>query len=454
MERSPALRKEFPITVEWLPVAALKPDPRNARIHSKRQIRQIANSIREFGFTNPILIDEANRIIAGNARYGGGDWLGMAKVPVIRLPGLTEAQKRALALADNKLAENAGWDPEILAQELRYLSEIEVDFDVEITGFSAAEIDLLLERTDDAEETEDPVPTPPAPERTLSRPGDLWRLGHHRLLSGDARSAADVARLMDGARAQMVFLDPPYNVPIAENVCGLGSVKHPDFAMASGEMSPEAYIRFLSDAFSLLVRHSRNGSLHYVCSGWPHFYELLTAAREIYTEQKALCVWNKTNGGMGSLYRSKHELVAVFKNGNRPHVNNVELGRYGRNRSNVWDYAGVNTFREGRLDDLAAHPTVKPIALVADALLDASRRKGLVLDTFAGSGTTILAAKRTGRRAYALEIDPGYVDVALRRWTEFTGETPIHADSGATLEEIATDRGISLEQAWGPADVR
>ncbi len=439
--------------VEQTLITDLKANPRNARTHSKQQVRQIARSIEEFRFTNPVLIDGDGEIIAGHGRVLAAKRLGMDRVPTIRLDHLSEAQKRAYVLADNKLALNAGWDEELLAVELGYLAELDIDLDIEITGFSMAEIDIVLDSDDDEEGAGDPVPPPPAPERTVSRPGDLWRPGSHRLLCGDARSGADVARLMDGARAQVVFVDPPYNLSIAEHVCGLGSIKHRDFMMASGEMSPEAYIRFLSDAFLLLARHSRNGSLHYVCSGWQHFYELLSATRDIYTEQKALCVWNKTNGGMGSLYRSKHELVAVFKNGTRPHVNNVELGRHGRNRSNVWDYAGVNTFRDGRLDELAAHPTVKPVGLVADALLDASRRKGVVLDTFAGSGTTILAAERTGRRARALEIDPGYVDVALRRWTELTGELPVQADTGSTLEEIAADRGISFGKTREPAVV-
>ncbi len=441
------------LTVEYRPVETLIPYARNAHVHSRRQITQLVRSIEEFGFTNPVLIDGDGEIIAGHGRVLAAKRYGMDRVPTIRLDHLSEAQKRAYVLADNKLALNAGWDEELLAVELGYLAELDIDLDIEVTGFSMAEIDNVLDSDDDEEGAGDPVPPPPAPERTVSRPGDLWRLGSHRLLCGDARSGADVARLMDGARAQVVFVDPPYNVPIADHVCGLGSIKHQDFAMASGEMSPEAYIRFLSDAFLLLARYSRNGSLHYVCSGWQHLYELLTAARDIYTEQKALCVWNKTNGGMGSLYRSKHELVAVFKNGTRPHVNNVELGRHGRNRSNVWDYAGVNTFRDGRLDELAAHPTVKPVGLVADALLDASRRKGVVLDTFAGSGTTILAAERTGRRARALEIDPGYVDVALRRWTDLTGELPVRADTGSTLEEIAADRGISFGKTREPAVV-
>ncbi len=438
--------------LEFQSVDALIPYARNARTHSKAQIEQLARSIRELGFIAPVITDTDGMILKGHGCVLAAKQLGLKVVPTIRVSHLTEAQKRAYILADNKIALNADWDPEFLAIELRYLAELEIDLNIEITGFSGPEIDIILEGVDEDAEPEDPVPPPPSSEHTVSRNGDLWQLGPHRLLCGDARSDADVARLMAGAKAQMVFVDPPYNVPIAGNVCGLGSIHHPDFEMASGEMSPETYIEFLSEALSLLAKHSKNGSLHYVCSGWQHLYEVLTAARDIYTEQKALCVWNKTNGGMGSLYRSKHELVLVFKSGRQRHVNNVELGRHGRNRTNVWDYPGVNTFRAGRLRDLADHPTSKPIAMVADAILDASRRKGIVLDTFAGSGTTILAAERVGRRGYGLEIDPRYVDVALRRWTETTGEAPVHAETDATLDEVAAHRGIRPEDLRDTAD--
>jgi DNA modification methylase len=438
--------------LEFQSVDALIPYARNARTHSKAQVEQIARSIREFGFIAPVITAADGTILAGHGRVLAAKRLGLKVVPTIRVSHLTEAQKRAYILADNKIALNAGWNEELLAIELSYLAELEIDLEIEITGFSGPEIDIILEGAHEDAEPEDPVPLPPSPEHTVSQPGDLWRLGPHRLLCGDARSDTDVARLMARAKAQMVFVDPPYNVPIDGNVCGLGSIHHPDFEMASGEMSPETYIEFLSDALSLLAKHSINGSLHYVCSGWQHLYEVLTAARDIYTEQKALCVWNKTNGGMGSLYRSKHELVLVFKSGRQRHVNNVELGRHGRNRTSVWDYSGVNTFRAGRLQDLADHPTSKPIAMVADAILDASRRKGIVLDTFAGSGTTILAAERVGRRGYGLEIDPRYVDVALRRWTETTGEAPVHAETDATLDEVAAHRGIRPEDLRGTAD--
>jgi 16S rRNA G966 N2-methylase RsmD len=260
------------------------------------------------------------------------------------------------------------------------------------------------------------------------------------VLCGDATDPQAFAALLGSERAQLVFIDPPYNVPIGGHVCGLGSIQHAEFAMASGEMSEVEFTRFLQTVFGHLVAHSADGSIHFVCMDWRHVYELLTAARGLYAEQKNLCIWNKDNGGMGSLYRSKHELVFVFKAGSGPHVNNVELGKHGRYRTNVWDYAGVNGLKAGRLEELALHPTVKPVALVADALLDCSSRGGLVLDCFLGSGTTLIAAEKTGRRAAGMELDPTYVDTALRRWQEFTGQEPVHAVSGRTFTAEAAAR--------------
>ncbi len=417
-------------------------DPRNARTHSKKQIGQIAESIREFGFVNPVLIDEANLVIAGHGRLAAARLLNLETIPAIRLSHLNETQKRALVIADNKLAENAEWDEELLARELEFLSDIEVDFDIGITGFEAAEIDLLIEGLEPAESDPkaDAIPEPPPTGAVIVKPGDLWHLGRHRLLCGDARDPRAFECLMAGETARMAFTDPPYNVPIHGHVCGLGRIQHRDFAMASGEMTEGQFTEFLRQTLSNLAAHSADGSIHLICIDWRHLYELLTAGRAVYSELKNLCIWNKSNAGMGSFYRSKHELVAVFKNGNGPHINNVELGRHGRHRTNVWDYAGVNTLKSDRLAELAMHPTVKPVALVADAMLDCSKRGGIVLDAFAGSGTTLIAAERTGRRAYALEIDPVYVETAIRRWEDYSGDHAVHAEIGLTLEEIKMHR--------------
>ncbi|MCH7910395.1 MAG: DNA modification methylase, partial [Candidatus Hydrogenedentes bacterium] len=351
---------------------------------------------------------------------------------------LTDVQKRALALADNKIAENAAWNEELLAQELQYLTEVEIDFDVNVTGFSTAEIDFSIEslapENDDPEADELPDVLPD--EDTIVRPGDLWRMGPHRLLCGDATNGDDFASLLGRKRAQMVFTDSPFNVRIDGHVCGKGRIRHREFAMASGEMSEAQFTNFLKAAFCNMAAYSIDGAIHYIFMDWRHIGEIVTAGREAYTELKNLCVWNKTNSGMGTFYRSKHELVFVFKKGSAPHINNFELGQHGRHRTNVWDYPGVNSFRNGRLEELKMHPTVKPVALVADAIKDCSRRGGIVLDPFAGSGTILIAAQKTGRRAYAMELDPRYVETAIRRWQDYTGEEAVHAETGRTFDQM------------------
>src|SRR5262245_40642547 len=434
------------LQIEQTPIYALRAHRHNARTHSQRQIRQIADSIRRFGFCNPILVDDDLTILAGHGRVAAAQILKLESVPTVRLSHLSEADKRAYVIADNRLAEKAGWDRSLLAIELQSL--IDIGFEVELTGFETAEIDLLLDEALEAggltPATDDDVPDKRngAP---ISRPGDLWILGHHRLLCGDARDPDCYARLLAGENADLVFTDPPYNVPVNGHVCGLGRVRHREFAMASGEMSEPAFTQFLATTLSLAVNASRDGALHFVCMDWRHLFELFSASRPLYDDVLNLCVWNKSNGGMGSFYRSKHELVAVFKVGTAPHINNVELGRHGRNRSNVWDYPGVNTFKAGRLDELASHPTVKPVALVADVLKDASRRADLVLDPFAGSGTTIIAAEKTGRMAHALEIDPAYADVIVQRWQSYTGKRACFATTGTTFEELAEKRASGAE---------
>jgi hypothetical protein len=368
----------------------LIPYPRNARTHSKRQIRQIADSISAFGFTNPVLVDRSGTIVAGHGRVEAAKLLGIKRVPTICLENLTEDQIRAYILADNKLAEKAGWDNAILAIELQHLTSIDLGFDVSLTGFEIGEIDLILQESKAEEQDEEPVEiiTEPA----LTKPGDVWLLGNHRLICGDALDESVYSALMNGETADLVFTDPPYNVKIDGNVCGKGSIHHREFAMASGEMTDAEFLSFLSKALGLLVRHSKTGSVHFVCMDWRHAGELLTAGKQSYDTLLNLCVWAKDNGGMGSLYRSQHELVFVFRKGKETHRNNIQLGKFGRNRTNVWRYPGVNTLsrcgKEGNL--LALHPTVKPVAMIADAVLDCSAPGDIVLDNFSGVGSTIL----------------------------------------------------------------
>ena len=443
------------LQVEVRKIDTLRPRRGNPRTHTKKQIRQIADSIRTFGFTNPILVDHNNGIVAGHGRVEAAKLLGKAEVPTIRLEDMTEAEIRAYVIADNRLAENAGWDRDLLAIELQYLCELDLDFDVTITGFEMPEIDVLfgeLQAAGSDPDEADPADQTPAVDDSspaTTRPGDLWLLGRHRLICGDATDPEIYARLLDGGRAQMVFTDPPYNVPIDGHVCGLGSVKHREFAMAAGEMSEAEFTAFLATIFGNLAAHAADGAIHYICMDWRHQGEVLAAAKGAFSELKNLCVWAKTNGGMGTLYRSQHELVFVFKSGKGPHINNVELGKHGRYRTNVWSYAGVNSFGRNRDADLAMHPTVKPVALVADAILDCSRRKGIVLDAFAGSGSTLVAADRIGRRGYGIELDPHYCDVIVRRLAKVAGLEAVLAATGQSFAEVGAERAAEPPGATG-----
>ena len=426
------------------PRAELKPDPANPRQDSRRQIRQIAKSISTFGFNVPVLVDAELNVIAGHGRLLACGELGIDEVPTLRLDHLTPAQARAFRIADNKLTENATWDDRLLAEQLRDLSLSGLDFDIEVTGFEMGEIDLRIASLEDtpAEDEVDPADILPAISAPpVSKIGDLWLLGRHRILCGNALEPEAFTALMGAERAAMVFTDPPYNVPIEGHAGGLGTIHHRPFPMASGEMNEAEFAAFLGQACHNLAASSTAGSLHYICMDWRHLDVVLAVGREAYGELKNVCVWVKDNAGMGSFYRSQHELVLVFKQRGGSHRNNVQLGRFGRHRSNVWRYPGANSFArcgaEGNL--LALHPTVKPVALVADAILDCSARGDIVLDAFLGSGTTVIAAERTGRRCCALELDPGYVDTAIRRWQTLTGDKAQHAATGRSFDDLVRE---------------
>jgi DNA modification methylase len=430
------------VDTSWVTVDKLTPNRRNARTHSRKQIRQIADSIAAFGFLVPILVDENGVIIAGHGRYAAAKLLDLKQVPAIQVQGLSEAKRRALALADNKLALNAGWDRELLAAELPELATILVveGLDISITGFAPIEIDqLAADFEEDSADPHDRIDVEGTQAAPVSKRGDLWQLGNHRLLCGDARSAEDLARLTETARASMAFLDPPYNVRVRD-IVGRGQVKHAEFAMASGELSRPEFVAFLESTLGRAAAVSHEGAVHFVAMDWRHIGELFEAGDNVYGEILNLAVWVKSNAGQGSFYRSQHELIGIFRVGDAAHLNNIQMGRYGRSRSNVWHYAGVNTFRAGRLEELKSHPTVKPVGLVADAMKDCTKRGDVVLDTFCGSGTTILAAERVGRRAYTLELEPRFVDVAIRRWQAFSRRDAIQAETGVSFEELAKER--------------
>jgi DNA modification methylase len=418
-------------------IATLRPS-KNARVHSKRQLKLLKRSIERFGFVNPVLIDGDNRIIAGHGRVKAAAEAGLLSVPTLQVDHLDDEEIRAYVIADNRLAEKAGWDPALLAIELKELSDI--GFDIEPLGFEQAEVDLILEEAAEATGKaglEERIPQ--AQEVAVSKPGDLWHCGKHRLACGDARLPATYERLLEGQKASYLFTDPPYNEAI-RNVSGLGKTRHREFVMASGEMKSDQFAAFLEDSFRQMAAHTSDGSLHHICMDWRHVWEMMIAGNAIYSELKNVCVWCKTNAGMGSLYRSQHELIFVWQKGPGSHVNNIELGRHGRSRTNVWTYAGANAFKKGREDELRWHPTVKPVALVADAMKDCSLYGALVLDPFGGSGTTLIAGEKTGRKARVIEIDPLYVDVAIRRWQAYTGKFAVHAESGRTFEEVEDDQ--------------
>ena len=418
--------------------ARFRPPKRQLRKHSKKQLSQIEASIRRFGFTNPILVDADSRIVAGFGRWQSALAMKLASVPVITLDHLNKTDLRLLAIADNKLALLSEWDKSLISLELGELS-IDLDLDIEITGFETVEIDRLHLDLADEEATET-VELPAVDAIAVARAGDHFRLGEHSLVCGDARDPSVYQALMQGKLARMVFADSPYNVKIRGNVSGLGAVKHREFVMGSGEMSRREFVDFLRNVNSQLVINSMDGAIHFQCIDWRHSAEMQAACEACYGEFKNLIVWNKDNAGMGSFYRSQHELIQVWKVGTAPHINNFGLGASGRFRSNVWSYPGANTMRKGRLEDLAAHPTVKPTTMVADAVRDVSKRGEIVLDPFCGSGTTILAAERTGRRARCIELDPLYVDVAIARWESITGRQAIHTETGLTFAALRVAR--------------
>lgn len=434
--RSRRLRR---LQIKYLSTDDLSLNPKNARIHPDKQIKQIAASIEVFGFIHPIAINSEKRVVGGEGKLRAAQRLGLETVPTIELHHLTMAQQMAYAIADNRLSENSQWNETLLAEQIKFLAELDLDFSLEATGFEIGEIDVMIEGLNSSvgKNAEDILPkvndcTP------VSKIGDLWLLNRHRVLCGNSLNESSFRLLMQNRKAAMVFVDPPYNLSIAHHVGGLGSIKHREFAMASGEMTPGEFTNFLTQGFRLLARYSSDGSIHFVCGDWRHLREFLDAGYQTYSELKNLCVWAKDNAGMGSFYRSQHELVFVWKSGEAAHRNNFQLGQFGRYRSNVWAYGGGNSFSrntdEGNL--LEVHPTAKPVAMIADAVMDVSSRNDIVLDSFLGSGSTVIACERTGRTCFGLELDALYVDTIIRRWQKFTGLSATHAASSRSFNDL------------------
>lgn len=436
--QSPWIDARLLDAVEYVPIDDLKPYPGNPRKHPKREQKKLDASVGSFGCVIPLVVDADVNIVAGEAIYESLKRLGYTEAPILRIDHLSETEIKALRIALNRIAELAEWDEEKLVLELRHL--VVLDCDVELTGFEAPEIDLIIGDALSAAGDNAADDIPDVESIAVSKLGDLWVLDGHTVFCGDATDIVAYDRLMDARMAQMVITDPPYNVPIRGNVSGLGKTKHGEFVRASGEMSDAEYETFLIAFICNLVGFSIEGSVHYLFIDWRHVGVLERVCRQYYGEQLNLCVWVKSNGGMGSMYRSRHELVLVFKKGHTPHINNVQLGRYGRNRTNVWEYDGCSTGTKERRADLALHPTVKPAEMIADAIKDASKPRGLILDPFLGAGTTLIACEMTGRVCAGLELDPRYVDVAIRRWEAYTGGEALHAGTGLTFAELRERR--------------
>jgi len=411
----------------------LKPLGRETRRHPRRQLEKLAASLDEFGFVLPVVLDREKRVVAGWGLVLAARQLDLLQVPAVTITDLDDGKLRLLRMALNRLGEDSSWDTEALALEFSDVLALDENVDLQISGFEMGEIDAHLLAGEDEEDELPPIEASAA----VTRGGDTWILGDHRVHCGNALDATTYDRLLGDERAVMVFADPPYNCLIDGHVSGLGRNKHAAFAMASGEMSPAEFETFLATALGHTSHYAVDGSIHFVCMDWRGMRELLAAAALVYTAMKNLCVWNKSNAGMGSLYRSKHELVFVFKKGHATHVNNVQLGVFGRHRPNVWDYPSQNVWANSAKGKLSLHPTVKPVALIADAIRDCSNQNDVILDPFGGAGTTLIAAERTGRRARLIEIDPLYVDATVRRWQHLTGKIAVHAETAQPFDSHA-----------------
>ena len=433
------------IKIDYVKIGELREYSENPKIHEEKQIQQIAKSINKFGFTNPILVDEKSEIIAGHGRLLAAQLLKLETIPIIRLTHLSEPEKRAYRIADNRLAENGQWNVELLKLEFSEIEKLalnlEDELNLDITGFDFKEIDVLLAKDKPNEKADDKLNSVPyvAENEIVSQHGDVWLLGKHKVICGDALKEETYQRLFHDVHANMVFIDPPYNVKIQGHVCGAGQTKHKEFAFASGEMDEAEFTSFLKTTMKNISKYSAEASVHYICLDWRHIYELLSASRDVYAKMLNMIVWCKKNGGMGSFYRSQHELIFVFQNGKGSHVNNVELGKHGRYRTNVWHYAGVNSFGSEQ-KNLKMHPTVKPVELVRDAILDASKRGNIVLDAFLGSGTTLIAAEKTGRICYGIEYEPLYIDTIIRRYYELTGVWAVRKDDGKLYNKLLKEK--------------
>lgn len=451
--RVPTKHEASDLTIEMVPVNRLKPFKKNPRDHSAAHVSELAQSIGAFGMNVPILCDEVYEIIAGHATLLGCKSLGMIEVPAIRLGHLSEAEKVAFRIAHNRLCEKGKWDPELLVANFEILYEQDLTFDFETTGFSTGEIDVMrlggkdaVKAAADAARVDEEVVELPNPLRTpVARLGDRFTIGRHVVVVGDARERATLELAMGNRRADLALCDAPYGCAIAGHASGLGRVKHDDFIEGSN-LSPDELRDLIGRASSLQAAFSKPGAFNIQFTDWRAMFDMQLANRDIYPELKHICIWKKTNGGMGSLWRGAWEGILVYRVGGGKSRNNVMLGKHGRNRTDVFEYAGVNTFKAGRMEELIAHPTCKPVPLLADLILDVTPIGGTVLDVFLGSGSTVLAAEEAQRRGVGIELDPKYVDVAIRRIERRVAKSAIH-QSGKSFDELAKLREAAQEEA-------
>jgi DNA modification methylase len=442
---TPGKHDNVRLHVEYVDVARLQVRFRRTKSHSARQIKKLAGAIERTGFNVPILVDEDLTVVSGHGRLDAAKLLGISSVPVIRITHLTPAQLRLFAIFDNKIGTEGVIDSDAIFRELSDISVEAPDLDLSDSGFAIGEIDAMkgLHRTQELDDLDE---APEPPRKAVSHVGDLWLLGRHRLLCGDSTDAAQIARLIGGRPAQLLLSDPPYNLKIPGVVSGNGRVKHDNFVMASGELSPSEFQDFLSSFIAAAKPHLLDGALAMLFMDWRHIADLITAGTSQQLTHRQLLVWEKSNPAMGAIWRNAHELIAVFKRGDAPTIDNVALGKFGRNRSNVLHYPGANVPTKGRRRALELHSTVKPIALIADLILDVSNPGDLILDSFGGSGTTLMAANAVERDACVCELDPRYVDTIIERWTNRTGEEAILEASGESWSDVRSARLMTDEE--------
>lgn len=426
---------------EIVPIESLKQAKRNVRLHPDGQLEALTESLRQFGLITPIVVDADSRIVAGHGRWEAAKRLGITSVPILRAQHLSVQQLQLYAIADNRIAEQAEWDRELLAVEFRELELALPDISLSVSGFQLPEIDLMtssLQQTSwsDLDETPESVPQ----RAPVTKIGDAWVFDdNHVLLCGNSTDPEAVTGLMAGERAAAVATDPPYNLK-AREYSGKGRNRHGDFRQAAGELSRPEFTGFLTSGFAAVLPHLTTGALIYAFMDWKHVRELLGAADENALELLNICIWDKGKGGMGAFYRSAHEMVFVFRHGDARHNNRVQLGRYGRDRTNLWRYEGFNSFSRGRDRALAMHGTVKPVQMICDLLLDCTEKNDIVIDGFAGSGTSLIAAQKLGRRARVIELDPVYCDTIIERYRTAFESEPVHRDLGLTFPAVAALR--------------